>query len=110
MKKVFLLNSDPLQISTWKSYLKDTQWSLYTLSSLSDFSFRFEDFQPDLVVYESEMGTEGDLEQIIKIVSQIPVAVVGESFGKRCLGFSIPYNPENLVEILNELLAKSKEL
>ncbi len=50
MKKVFLLEVDPLMFKAWEVRLKNSTWELYALDCVEDFSFRVQDFGPDLIV------------------------------------------------------------
>jgi len=113
MKKVFLIESDQLQAHAWESLLKGSEWSLYTLYELEDFSFRCSDFGPDIVVIGEALATEESLKQIQEVVADIPLFVLAFEnkpiFGELPLMLK-PFEVSRLREILNELHAKSQQL
>ncbi len=110
MKKVFLVDANPLQINIWISYLRDSEWKLYTLKSLDDFGFRCRDFGPDIIVLGAGICEEEAAKLIKAEVSQIPVAVIGsaKTDDYDVMSFKTPFKPNEIELILNELLTKSK--
>jgi len=74
MKKVFLLEVDPLMFKAWEVQLKNSSWELYALDCVEDFSFRVQDFGPDLIVVSDRaFALKPD------IVSDIPMVLLGDS-------------------------------
>ena len=79
MKKVFLVESDPLQLAAWETRLKDSSWTLYSLKNMDDFDFRFSDFDPDVLVLGQTFGSGVAFEQATEKTTQIPVYVLAFS-------------------------------
>ena len=73
MKKVFYVESDQLMRIALERILKDSDWEIYTLESMSDFDFRFEDFKPDLLMLDLTLFVEEPLQ----IDKDIVVVYVG---------------------------------
>ncbi len=74
MKKVFLLEVDPLMFKAWEIQLKNSSWELYALDCVEDFSFRVQDFAPSLIVVSDRaFALKPD------IVSDIPMILLGDS-------------------------------
>lgn len=100
-----------MQIKVWETYLLDTDWELYTLRELADFGFRCRDFAPDLIVLGRGFTSEESISTASQEVSQIPVIPFqNEEAAKEELSFPVPFKPEDIGAILDELLAKSKSL
>jgi DNA-binding response OmpR family regulator len=107
MKKVFLVESDPLQLTAWEIRLRDSDWSLYSLESLDDFDFRLKDFEPDLIVLGQTFGNPEAFEAITSVVAQIPVAIMafeGEPISNEAQLLKKPITLASLPSILDGLL------
>ncbi len=101
MKKVFLLETDPLMLKAWEVQLTGTSWELYALDNPEDFGFRVADFAPDLVVIS---------DKIENFDAQIPIYLltsdeVTEGEGIRGI-IKKPLNISELESILDELLTQ----
>ena len=74
MKKVFLLEVDPLMFKAWEVRLKNSSWELYALDCVEDFSFRVQDFGPDLIIVSDRaFALKPELD------SDIPMILLGDS-------------------------------
>ncbi len=101
MKKVFLLESDPLMFKAWEVRLKNSsRWELYALDNREDFEFRLEEFGPDLVVISEELADAKAL------VTQIPVFVMGRDERRGEVILKKPIDLNELEGILDKLYAQ----
>ena len=96
MKKVFLLETDPLMFKAWEVQLKDSSWELYALDNPEDFDFRVKDFGPDLVVVS---------ENLRDFTTQIPYVLLTSEEGEG-IRIKKPLNINNLESILDEVFAQ----
>ncbi len=100
MKKVFLLERDPLMFKAWEVRLKDSSWELYALDNKEDFEFRLEEFNPDLVIVSEELS------EVLTLVSQIPVAVMTDNQEYQGISLKKPIDLNNLELVLDQLFAQ----
>lgn len=105
MKKVFLMESNPLMLKAWEERLKDSSWELYALDDINDFSFRLKDFEADFVVIASSVW-----EEAINQTTDIPCVLLGNSEGlateKMAVHMKHPIDIANLEDLLGDILTQ----
>ncbi|MBC98820.1 MAG: hypothetical protein CME63_13820 [Halobacteriovoraceae bacterium] len=93
VRKVFLLESDPLMFKAWEVTLRESSWQLYALDREEDFNFRVEEFGPDLVVISDQVSLAS-----LQLDTQIPVVLLGP-LSEEAKGSGISLNLEKPLDI-----------
>lgn len=112
MKKVFLVEPDNLIRIAFEKTLEEGPWDIYTLDSMEEFDFRCKDFDPNLVIFSSNVFTKECVPQLNDLDSEIPVAILGfpneidalSGISFKYHRFEKPFKTSELTEILDRLL------
>jgi len=110
MKKLFYVEDDQLTRKTFEKRLRATDWEIYTLENMDEFSFRLADFAPDLVLFSSSFISSKKMIDYVE-TTQIPVGIVGFpdiAKATKCPVFFKPIDIMGLEKSLDDFYHKLK--